>query len=111
MAREEIATPIATPESRQEAFEIEKKAEEPPKPKPKKDTGYKGLVQKGDKDQDGGTDVSGHLGPGTKFGSVSVDNANFNYPYYFIQASAKSSVTGQTRWLPTSRWHVKYISR
>ena len=86
---EEIATPIATPESREEPYEIEKKAEEQPKPKPKKDTSYKGLVQKGDKDQKGGTDVSDQLGPGTKFGSVAVDNASFNYPYYFVQAFGK----------------------
>jgi TonB family protein len=87
LSEDEIATPIVTPESRQEPYEIEKKVEE--QPKPKKDTGYKGFVQKGDKDQKGGTDISDKLGPGTKFGSVAVDNASFNYPYYFVQAFGK----------------------
>lgn len=89
LEEEEIATPITTPESREEAYEVEKKTEETPKPPPKKDTSYKGLAQKGDKNQKGGTEVSDQLGPGTKFGSVAVDNASFNYPYYFIQAFGK----------------------
>ncbi len=85
---EQIATPIVTPESREQAYEIEKKVETP-KLKPKRDEGYKGLAEKGEANRKGGTDVTDQLGPGTKFGSVAVDNANFNYPYYFVQAFGK----------------------
>lgn len=85
---EEAVIPISKPESKTEAKPVEKK-EETPKPKPKKDTGYKGQAQKADKDQAGGTDVSDQLGPGTSFGAAAVSNADFQYPYWFVQAFGK----------------------
>jgi TonB family protein len=78
LTADEIAIPIETPESRTEPEEIERPEEKPkekPKPKPKEDPGYKGMTQKADTTQAGGTDA--------------VDNANFNYPYYFVQAFGK----------------------
>jgi TonB family protein len=80
--------PISKPESKTEKKPVEKK-EETPKPKPKKDTGYKGQAAKADETQAGGTDISDQLGAGTAFGSAAVDNANFQYPYYFVQAFGK----------------------
>jgi TonB family protein len=84
--KEEVATPIVTPESRTESYELEKEKE---KPKPRRDTGYKDKARKGEADKQGGTDVSDQLGPGTRFGSVAIDNAGFNYPYFFVQAFGK----------------------
>ena len=60
-----------------------------PKPKPKKDQGYTSKSKEGETTQEGGTDISDQLGPGTKFGSAAVDNSNFNYPYYFVQSFGK----------------------
>ncbi len=86
---EDIAEiPISKPESKTELKPVEKK-EETPKPKPKKDTGYKGQADKAEDSQAGGTDVTDQIGAGTQFGSVAVDNASFQYPYYFIQAFGK----------------------
>ncbi len=97
MVDDDIAVPISEPESKTEKMVIEKPVEKPkpaePKPKKepkeKKETGYQSKVKTGDKSQKGGTDVSDQLGPGSKFGSATVDNANFNYPYYFIQTFGK----------------------
>ncbi len=92
IAEEEVAIPIEAPESKKEIKETPKQPEpkkDTPKPEPKKDAPYQGLAQKGDKNQQGGTDVSDKIGPGTKFGTVSVDNASFDYPYYFVQAFGK----------------------
>ncbi len=87
---EDIAEmPISMPESRKEKQEIEKPEPPQPKPKPREDQGYKGMAEVSDSAQKGGTDVSDQLGPGTKFGAVAVDNPNFNYPYYFVQALGK----------------------
>jgi len=80
--------PISKPESKTEKKTIEKK-EETPEPKPRKDTDYKGQATKADENRAGGTDISDQLGAGTKFGSAAVDNANFQYPYYFVQAFGK----------------------
>jgi TonB family protein len=92
LVQDEVAIPIAAPESKREMKKIEKKPK--PKetqhtPKPEKDPGYQALAQKGDKTQKGGTDISDKIGPGSKFGTVAVDNASFDYPYYFIQAFGK----------------------
>lgn len=92
IVQEEIAIPISPPESKKEIKKTEKKptpAKETPKPEPKKDAGYEGLAKPGDRTQAGGTDVSDKIGPGTKFGTVAVDNASFDYPYYFVQAFGK----------------------
>jgi len=86
---DEVSVPLSTPESVVEEKPVEKKKEQPkPKP-PDRDAGYKGDAKKADAAQKGGADVSDQLGPGTKFGSVAVDNASFNYPYYFVQAFGK----------------------
>lgn len=90
---EEASIPISKPEAKTEKKPIKEnpKPEKKPEPKPEKprDTGYQGLAQEGDKNQAGGTDVSDQVGPGSKFGSVAVDNADFQYPYYFVQAFGK----------------------
>jgi len=86
---EEAVIPISKPESKTELKPIVKKTETKPKPKPQKDPGYQGDAKKGEATKAGGADVSDQLGAGTKFGSVAVDNANFQYPYYFIQAFGK----------------------
>lgn len=89
---EEVTIPIATPESKTEKYEIEKPQEKEtpkPKPEPRRDTGYRGDARKGDQQRAGGADVSDQVGAGSIFGTVSVDNASFNYPYYFVQAFGK----------------------
>lgn len=92
---EEEAIPLETPESREMRKEVEKQKVDTPKPKPikkpDKNQGYQGQPKAGDKTQQGtdGTDVSDQLGPGSKFGKVGVDNANFNYPSYFLRAFSK----------------------
>jgi len=86
---EEAVIPISDPESKTDLKPVKKKEETKPKPKPKEDQGYKGDAKKSDASKAGGTDVSDQLGAGTKFGSVAVDNANFQYPYYFVQAFGK----------------------
>jgi outer membrane biosynthesis protein TonB len=91
---EEASIPIAGPEARLDPKPIEEKPkpEEKPDPTPAKPKeSYQGTAQQSDKDQTGGngTDVSDQVGPGTKFGSVAVDNADFQYPYYFVQALGK----------------------
>lgn len=86
---EEAEIPISPPESKTELKPVVKKETPEPERKPRRDTGYKGLAQQGDKEQAGGTDVSDQIGPGSQFGSVAVDNANFQYPYYFVQAFGK----------------------
>lgn len=93
MVDDDIAVPISEPESKTEKMVIEKPVEKPKlkpeKKKQKKDTGYQSKAKTGETSQKGGTDVSDQLGPGSKFGSATVDNANFNYPYYFIQTFGK----------------------
>jgi len=87
---EEAIIPIEKPESKRELKPVAKKEPPPePKKKPRQDPGYQGQTQTADKTQAGGTDVSDQIGAGTKFGSVAVDNASFQYPYYFIQAFGK----------------------
>jgi len=88
IVEDEAYIPLSKPESNLEKQEI-KKPKETPKPEPDRDAGYQGRVEQGDQNQKGGADVSDQLGPGSKFGSVTVDNANFNYPYFFHQAFGK----------------------
>ena len=87
---EEAAIPVSPPESVTEEKELEKPVEkEKPKPKPRRDEGYQGNAEKGETTQKGGSDVSDMLGPGSPFGSATVDNANFRYPYWFNQSFGK----------------------
>ena len=84
---EKIATPITTNKSADKAKAIEKakKKKEDKKKKPGTEVG------KEDKfgTADGQKDVSDNLGPGSIFGGASIDNANFDYPYWFVQAFNK----------------------
>jgi TonB family protein len=82
---DKAAIPIATPESKAKTKKEDKKKETA---KPSRDTKYKGDAAKG-RGSEGGKDLTGQLGPGSKFGTVSVDNAGFDYPYYFVQAFGK----------------------
>jgi len=68
------------------------KAKPVSKPKPKtkaEDKPYKPKSETGETDQaglkDGQKDVSSSL-TGSKLGTASVDNASFDYPYWFVQA-------------------------
>lgn len=94
LVEDEVAIPISPPESKKEVKKVADKPkpkpkETKPKPKPEKDPGYQGLAQKADKTQKGGADISDKIGPGSKFGAAAVDNASFDYPYYFVQAFGK----------------------
>lgn len=90
VVEEDISIPLSDPESSDQTIEIEKAVDPPkPKPKPKKDPGYTSKTKEGETTQEGGTDISDQLGPGTKFGSAAIDNSNFNYPYYFVQSFGK----------------------
>jgi len=75
-----------------EAKPVEK-AKPKPKPKEKKDDTYKPQAQKGAEDkaglENGQKDVSENLGAGSKFGGAAIDNASFQYPYWFVQAFGK----------------------
>ncbi|PKK84686.1 MAG: hypothetical protein CVT49_02360 [candidate division Zixibacteria bacterium HGW-Zixibacteria-1] len=69
---------------------------EKPKPKPKekpKDNAYKPKAETGTENkagaENGQKDVSGNLGVGSKFGGAAIDNASFDYPYWFVQAFSK----------------------
>jgi TonB family protein len=94
-----IPQPIATDEPviaiQEMAMVTEPKKIDKPKPKPKekKDKEYRPDADKGKTDQagsaDGKKDVTDNLGSGSKFGAASIDNASFNYPYWFTQAFSK----------------------
>lgn len=93
IVEDDVSVPISEPESKTEKMEIEKPVEEPkPKPekkKPREDKGYQSKAKKGETAQMGGADITSQLGAGSKFGSARIDNANFNYPYYFVQTFGK----------------------
>lgn len=82
-AKEQKAVPLPIP-SKTKKQNADKKAS----PKAKNNAGYVNDSKKGAEAQTG-IDVGEALGPGSKFGSVAIDNADFNYPYYFIQAFDK----------------------
>lgn len=72
-------------EKKVKAKETKKKPADKPKP-------YQPKTEKGDSAKTGtadGKDVSENLGPGSRFGSALVDNASFDYPYWFVQAFSK----------------------
>lgn len=66
-----------------------------PKPKPKEDKPkeYKPDADKGADARagldDGQKDVSENLSSGSKLSGASIDNASFDYPYWFVQAFTK----------------------
>ncbi|MCP4704134.1 MAG: TonB C-terminal domain-containing protein [candidate division Zixibacteria bacterium] len=86
---------VTTPEiaSVIEAKPIDKPKPEKPKPKPIKNNDYNPDALKEDKEQsgtkDGQKDVSENLSSGSKFGGAAIDNASFDYPYWFVQAFSK----------------------
>ncbi len=70
------------------------KAKAVQKPKSKKETEKAPkTLEKGDQEKTGATagqvDVTSELGAGSPFGSASIDNASFEYPYWFVQAFSK----------------------
>ncbi|RKX28964.1 MAG: hypothetical protein DRP46_07860 [Candidatus Zixiibacteriota bacterium] len=74
----------------------EAKPVEKPKPKPKekpKDDSYKPKAETGKENraglENGQKDVSENLGAGSRFGGAAIDNASFNYPYWFVQSFSK----------------------
>jgi TonB family protein len=73
----------------------EAKKVDKPKPKPKDDKPkeYKPDAQKGVDNRagtDGGRkDVTGNLQAGSKLSGAAIDNASFDYPYWFVQAFSK----------------------
>ncbi len=88
---DEPVVPITEVASVVEAKPIKEKQ---PKPKPKpKDKTYEPDSDKGQTEQtgvkDGQKDVSENLGAGSKFGGAAIDNASFDYPYWFVQAFSK----------------------
>jgi TonB family protein len=79
--------PIEDPTTVDKPKEIKK-----PKPKPKPvETNNTGTAETANKSAGNGqkeVDVSG-AGPGSPFGSATIDNASFDYPYWFTQAFNK----------------------
>jgi TonB family protein len=86
---DEPVTPVMEVASINKAAAIDK-----PKPKKKKeDKPYRPKAETGQTDrtgaEEGQKDVSENLNSGSRFGGASVDNASFNYPYWFTQAFIK----------------------
>ncbi len=89
---DEPVVPITEVASVNEAKPIIDKKPKPDKPSPK-DKPYESKPTKGDEEQagikDGQKDVSENLNAGSKFGGAAIDNASFDYPYWFVQAFSK----------------------
>ncbi len=88
---DEPVTPVMEIASVNKAAAIDK-----PKPKPKKkkeDKPYQPKAETGQTDRtgtdEGQKDISENLNSGSRFGGASVDNASFNYPYWFTRAFLK----------------------
>ncbi|MEW6411574.1 MAG: TonB family protein [Candidatus Zixiibacteriota bacterium] len=100
VAIEPLAVPQAMPEEVPEIpiddpkSVVEPKQVEKPKPKPEKKPAQQapakteGNASAGAGDGKKEIDVSGS-GPGSPFGSATIDNASFDYPYWFTQAFNK----------------------
>jgi len=88
---DEPVVPVTEIASVVEAKPITEKEQD--KPKPEKDNTYDPDAAKADNEQagttDGQKDVSENLSSGSKFGGASIDNASFDYPYWFVQAFGK----------------------
>lgn len=94
---EEPDIPISSPTT-QPAVEIEKPKPKPEKPKPKKETRKTPLPEdatQSDRNQTGDAssevDVEATTAGGTVLSGATVDNADFNFPYWFTQAFYKIS--------------------
>jgi len=90
VADEEVAV-VTNPKTVDQAKPVEKPK---PKPeKPKEDKPYNPDAAKGNETspgtKEGQKDVSDNLRAGSKFGSAAIDNASFDYPYWFVQAFTK----------------------
>ncbi len=89
---DEPVVPIIEVATVVEAKPIDKPKPKPEK-KPEKDKTYDPKPLKGDEEQvgskDGQKDVSETLSSGSKFGGAAIDNASFDYPYWFVQAFDK----------------------
>jgi TonB family protein len=73
--------------------DIPKKIKEKTKPKIKEDT-YVPKTQEGTEERAGADttsqkDVTENLGVGSTFSGAAIDNASFDYPYWFVQAFTK----------------------
>ncbi|UCD95508.1 MAG: TonB family protein [Candidatus Zixiibacteriota bacterium] len=98
-APEPVAIPKAVVEDEPIAFVPEAKSVDKvkpvkkPKEKERKDDTYQPKAETGAETQpglgEGLKDVSGNLGAGSKFGGAAIDNAAFDYPYWFVQAFSK----------------------
>jgi len=94
-----IPTPVVADEPVAAVAELATVTEAKPVPKPKpkeekpKDQAYKPKAETGDKAragaESGQKDVSDNLAAGSRFGGAAVDNASFDYPYWFVQAFGK----------------------
>lgn len=86
---EEQPMPISDPKAK--AITTPEKKKEPPKKKKSTKKEYKGQTAKGDETKegsaDGNTDVA--EAAGSPFAGAAVDNASFQYPYWFTQAFYK----------------------
>ncbi|MFH2035470.1 MAG: TonB family protein [Candidatus Zixiibacteriota bacterium] len=89
-AEDELAV-LPDPKSITEAKKL--KPKETPKPKKKEDKTYQPKNEKGKEEKAGTTngqkDVGDEVMSGSRFGSAAVDNASFDYPYWFVQAFSK----------------------
>ncbi len=90
IAMEEDFAVVPSPKTIDKPKKIEEKKKEPIK----KDDTYIPKTQEGDKEQAGVTkegqkDVTQNLGVGSAFSGAAVDNASFDYPYWFVQAFSK----------------------
>lgn len=64
-----------------------------PKPEKKKDKTYKPQAERAAESrlgiEEGKKDISDNLNAGSKFGGAAIDNASFDYPYWFVQSFSK----------------------
>jgi len=88
IADEPVEIPIDQPESAP-ITEIDKPKPEPPPKEEKKP--YQPMAETGDVEQTGDTEGASEVeaSGGTPFSGTSVDNASFDYPYWFTQAFYK----------------------
>lgn len=86
---EEAPLPVSDPTSKPIAS-IQKK-KEPPKQKKTQKKPYQSGAEKGEQDQTGSENGNTDVGQaaGSPFAGATVDNASFNYPYWFTQAFYK----------------------
>jgi protein TonB len=82
--------PLENPEAQPET-DIKPPEEEKPKPEKKEEKTYQPKAETGEKNQAGKAEGEKEVesAAGTPFGGAAVDNASFDYPYWFTQAFYK----------------------